>query len=80
MTRSKATTGAPIILMLAELDNQCPPAHCLEHAAGLQHAGNMNVETKIYESAHHGWEFIGNAPFFDKWAENYAKCQAWMER
>jgi hypothetical protein len=79
VARSKASSGAPILFMLAELDNQCPPAHCLEHAAGLRRAGNGNVEVKIYEGAHHAWEFIGSAPYFDKWAENYAKCQVWIE-
>jgi dienelactone hydrolase len=79
VARSKATTGAPMLLMLAELDAQCPPAHCLEHAAGLRRAGNAMVETKIYEGAHHAWEFLGNAPYFDKWAENFAKCRVWIE-
>jgi dienelactone hydrolase len=79
VARSKTTTGAPILFMLAELDDQCPVAHCLEHAAGLRQAGNALVETKIYEGAHHAWEFMGNAPYFDKWAENYAECRVWIE-
>ena len=79
VARSKTTTGAPILFMLAELDDQCPVAHCLEHAAGLRQAGNALVETKVYEGAYHAWEFMRNAPYFDRWAENYAECRVWIE-
>lgn len=76
--RSVATTDAPILVMLAELDDQCPAVDCVNYAETLRRAGAA-IETTVYQGARHAWEVLGSAPHFDKWAENYAKCQVWIE-
>ena len=76
--RSVATTGAPILFMLAELDDQCPAVDCVDYAEALRRAGAV-IETRVYRGAHHAWEFLGSAPHFDKWAENYSRCRVWIE-
>ena len=77
--RSTATTGAPILFMLAELDDQCPIADCIDYAESLRTAGNSKIQVNVYRGAHHAWEIIGTTPYFDKWAENFAKCRVWIE-
>jgi dienelactone hydrolase len=79
VNRSTATTGAPILLMLAELDDMAPAQACVERAEQLRRAGNVNVEVKVYPGAHHAWEAVTPKPHFDPWAENYARCQVWIE-
>lgn len=75
LNRSLATTGAPIFLMLAELDDQTPAAPCMALAEKLRQSGNSKVEVKVYKGAHHAWEVLGAKPYFDRRAENYSKCR-----
>jgi dienelactone hydrolase len=79
LNRSMETTGAPILFMLAELDDQVSAASCVNYAERLRVAGNSRIEIRVYEGAHHAWELIGDRPYFDAKAENYAKCRAWVE-
>ncbi|MGE0626344.1 MAG: dienelactone hydrolase family protein [Hyphomicrobiaceae bacterium] len=77
--RSNRTTGAPILFMLAEFDNQTPAQDCLDQAARFKDAGNRNVRIKLYKGAQHAWEELGPAPDHDDKAENYSQCRVWIE-
>lgn len=79
VTRRAYTTGAPIMLLLAELDDQTPAQPCLTLADRIRKAGNSQIEAKIYKGAHHAWEDLGWRPLFDARAENYAQCRVWVE-
>jgi dienelactone hydrolase len=79
INRSMQTTGAPMFFMLAEFDDQTPPAPCVEHAERLRKAGNRNVEVKVYKGASHAWERLGEAPYYDPLAQNFARCRIWIE-
>jgi dienelactone hydrolase len=74
--RALSTTGSPLLFLLAELDDQCPPDDCVGHAQRLRDGGNPNIEVNLYKGAYHGWEVIGETPYFDKWAENFSTCRA----
>jgi dienelactone hydrolase len=75
VNKSVETTGAPIFLLLAELDDIWPAKPCLERAQKLKAAGNDGVEVKVYQGAHHAWEALGPRPFFNSRLENYANCK-----
>ena len=79
VNRSTKTTGAPIFMMLAEMDDMAPASACEKHAEYLRGGGNTAVEVKIYPGAYHAWEAIGPNPRFDPWAENYSACRVWIE-
>ena len=79
INRSMQTTGAPMFFMLAELDDQTPAAPCVEHAERLRKAGNGKIEVKTYKGASHAWERLGEAPYFDAQAQNFARCRLWIE-
>lgn len=79
INRSLATTGAPILFLLAELDDQTPAAPCIAMAARLKAAGNPKVEVRMFKGAHHAWERLGEMPISDPRAENYAKCRVTVE-
>ena len=74
--RARGTTGSPLLFLLAELDDQCPPEDCLRHADDLRNGGKPNIEVKVYNGAHHAWEVLGERPFFDKSAQNFSRCRA----
>ncbi len=77
--RSSATTGAPMLFLLAELDDQTPPGPCVVQARRMIAAGNAKVSWKTYIGAHHAWEELGASPHFDARIENYSKCRVWIE-
>jgi len=77
--RRTRTTGAPIMFLLAELDDQTPVQPCLALADRIRKAGNQQVHVKIYKDAHHAWEDLGSKPIYDDRAENYAQCRVWVE-
>lgn len=77
--RSTATTGAPILFLLAELDDQTPAEPCRRQALRYLAAGNPRVETKLYVGAHHAWEELGPAPRYGTRTENYSNCRVWIE-
>lgn len=54
--RSPKTTGAPMLVMLAELDDYTPAKPCLEHAERIRRGGHQNIRVIVYSGAHHGWE------------------------
>jgi dienelactone hydrolase len=79
LPRALSTTGAPLLFLLAELDDQGPPNDCVRHAERLRNGGNPNIEVNLYKGAHHAWEVIGATPYFDKWAENFSRCRAVLD-
>ena len=79
ITRNPGNTGAPVLFMLAELDDQTPPGPCLRQAERMRQVGNDRIETKIYEGAHHAWEELGPSPEYDARIENYSNCHVWIE-
>lgn len=76
--RNAATTGRPILYMLAELDDLTPARPCLEYAERLKKAGNTNVSVKVYPGQHHAWELTGPVIYM-KASENYSACAAIIE-
>lgn len=77
--RSHQTTGAPVLFLLAERDDQTPAKPCVDYAARLKAAGNTRISVKVYKDAHHAWDRIGEAPLYSRRAENYAACRIWVE-
>jgi dienelactone hydrolase len=75
--RVAATTGRPILFLLAEKDDYTPAPLCLAYAEKMRQAG-AEVTVKIYRGAHHGWEAIGPLNELRR-AENYSHCRALME-
>lgn len=73
--QTKTTTDKPIFFMLAEFDDQGPAIPCVNLANDMRRAGNLRVDLKVYEGAHHAWEKIGARPYFDPKAENYRNCR-----
>ena len=78
-TRSVSTTGAPILFLLAELDDQTLPQPCLAQAERILKTGNTRVETKVYKGAYHAWEELGAIAAYVPEVENYSKCRVWIE-
>ena len=79
VTRSAKTTGAPMLFLIAGLDDQAPPRDCVKEVERIRRAGNTHVHLKIYEGAQHSWEDLGDAPIFDPDAENYSACRVWIK-
>jgi dienelactone hydrolase len=79
ITQNPGNTGAPVLFMLAELDDQTPPKPCLQQADRMRQARNTRIETRVYEGAHHAWEELGASPEYDRRVENYSKCRVWVE-
>jgi dienelactone hydrolase len=73
------TTGAPMLFMLAELDDQTPAQPCLAQVDRIKATGNQRVEAKVYMGAHHAWEELGLRPEQDPKVENYSQCRVWIE-
>ena len=55
--RTSATTGAPMLLMLAELDDYTLAKPCVEYSERIRASGNKNISVIVYPRAHHGWEW-----------------------
>jgi dienelactone hydrolase len=77
--RSDKTTRAPILFLLAGLDDQTPAQFCVQQAERFRAAGNARVSLHVYKDAHHAWEELGSKPEFDPDVENYAQCKVWIE-
>lgn len=73
------TTGAPMLFMLAELDDQTPAQPCIAQVERIKATGNKRVEAKVYAGAHHAWEELGQRPEQDPKVENYSQCRVWIE-
>jgi uncharacterized caspase-like protein/TPR repeat protein len=71
--RDAKTTGAPIFLMEAELDDGTPFAPCLELADRMRAAGNTNVRVAVYPGVYHAFEYPGGISFATK-DETGRKC------
>lgn len=50
-----ATNPAPLLMMLAELDDNTPAANCVSYAKSLAASGGK-VSYKVYEGAYHDWD------------------------
>lgn len=50
-----APNPGPLLMMLAELDDNTPAANCVSYARKLAASGS-NVSYKIYEGAYHDWD------------------------
>jgi dienelactone hydrolase len=46
---------APLLMLLAELDDNTPAANCVDYAKRLQKSGN-DVRYKVYPGAYHDWD------------------------
>jgi len=68
-----------MFFMLAELDDQTPAAPCVARAERLRRDGNPDVDVKVYAGAHHAWERLGDRPYFDPAAQNFARCRIFVE-
>jgi dienelactone hydrolase len=77
--RSLATTGAPALLLLAEHDDQTPPAPCLSLAGKLRDNGHPDITAKVQKGAYHAWEVTTTKPVFNGRAENYSRCGGTIE-
>jgi dienelactone hydrolase len=77
--RPSDTAGSPLLFLLAEFDDQCPPDDCLRYADRLKAGGNPNIEVILYKGVYHAWEVLGERPIFDKWAQNFATCRAILD-
>jgi dienelactone hydrolase len=73
------TTRAPMLFLLAELDDQTPAQPCLAQVDRIKATGNKRVEAKVYAGAHHAWEELGPQPEQDPKVENYSQCRVWIE-
>jgi dienelactone hydrolase len=76
--RSVATTGAPILLVLAELDDYADPAPCRAYAAQINGLAGAHITTYEVPGAHHGWERLGSLQVLPN-AENFSACRGIME-
>ena len=80
----RATTGAPILMLIGGADTYVGVAPCTEYADKLKAAG-AKIEVKIYPGAAHGWD-TERAYVVPK-GENYSRCifeeqadASWKER
>lgn len=66
------TTGAPIFLMLAELDNYTPIRACLRYVERMRDAGNQNVRLAVYPGVYHAYEWTGGLD--EEIVERWGRC------
>ena len=76
--RDPTTHDRPIYFMLAGRDDYTPAPLAIEYAERMRAAGNRRIKVKIYSSAHHGWESVGDV-FDIKDAENWSCCRNFIE-
>ena len=72
--QSDKTTGAAMLFLLAELDDQTPSRACLSKIEKMKASGNEHIEARVYKGIHHAWEELGWFSEYDKDIENYSKC------
>jgi dienelactone hydrolase len=77
--RDARTTGAPMFFMMGSADDYTPASECMAYVDALRAAGNARIETRIYEGASHGWEWLGPSPRLLATAKNYSRCHAIIE-
>jgi len=76
--RDPTTHGRPIYFMLAGRDDYTPAPLAIEYAERMRTAGNRRIKVKVYGSAHHGWESVGQV-FDIRDAENWSCCRNFIE-
>lgn len=67
------TTGAPIFLMLSELDDYTPIQPCIEQADRMRSAGSTTVRLAVYPGVYHTMESVGGA--VEITAERTKRCR-----
>ncbi len=50
-------TDAPVLMLLAEMDNICPAEACLDYAQRIKDSG-ADVKAIVYKGAHHGFPVL----------------------
>lgn len=75
--RNLSTTGRPVLMMLAELDDYSPPGPCIDYAKHLQAAG-ARLEFQVVPGAYHGWE-TETGPHHLPRAERLKGCEYMIE-
>lgn len=76
--RSVTTTGAPLLLLLAEHDDYAPAALCIDYAARIAETASAAVNVQEIAGASHGWERLGPLQWIPS-AENFSRCGGVME-
>ena len=74
--REPRTTGAPIVLLIAEKDNWVGSAKCMGYAEDLKAAG-AKLHLVVYRGAGHGWD--GQDSAYVANAQNMSRC-GWREQ
>ena len=64
--REPRTTGAPILFMLAELDDVLSVPNCIDLIQRMRAAGPSNIRIAVYPGVHHGFESTGGIVFAEK--------------
>ena len=69
------STGAPILMLLAERDNITPMAQCRDYGRRMKKDG-ASVKTIVYQGAHHGFDisFLAGRTFPYWPLRNYSEC------
>ncbi len=76
--RSTETTGAPLLVLLAENDDFADPGPCRDYAAALSTQSEANVLIHEVRGAAHGWERQEAVEWIER-AENFSGCRGVME-
>ncbi|MGH9577187.1 MAG: dienelactone hydrolase family protein, partial [Terriglobales bacterium] len=81
--REPRTTGAPIVLLIAEKDNWVGSAKCIGYANDLKAAG-AKLRLIVYQGAGHGWDqdrnaHVANAQFMGRCGWQEQADGGWIE-
>src|SRR5690606_20960109 len=75
--RSLDTTGADLLLVLAEDDDDTSPEACRQYAAAISATPGARVSVHEVPGAAHGWERFGPVEWIAN-AENFSQCTGIM--
>jgi dienelactone hydrolase/N-formylglutamate amidohydrolase len=64
--RDPRTTGAPIMFMLAELDDVLSVPNCVDLIQRMRATGPSNIRIAVYPGVHHGFENTAGIVFAEK--------------
>ena len=53
--RHPQSTGAPLLILAAELDDWVPSRYCTEYGEKIDGSGDATTTVKIYKDTHHAW-------------------------
>lgn len=69
------TTGAPIMMALAEKDDYTPIQPCLDYASEMKRSG-VAVTTVVYPNAYHGFDGLTSSHGWARMVQQSARCPA----